>query len=244
MTTNRKCRGKNGPEFCSDPNCPEKRFSPQVTIPQSFQVQSNRVKPVPPTGAWTDEDTVLFRTQTGSKLYGLAHSGSDDDYYVITPSKYVAKGFRRYSARQSFAGNEDTVYVDFKSFVAFCEKGSPQNLEVMFSRASVSDYFEDYRTHYFCSSPQVVHTYMKTIKSFSLNNTDKKFKTQRHALRLAYNLEEILYTGRFNPTLPPHIAAKITSLAQKPPAQYYKELKAMSVIEVDWDEEFSATFGL
>ncbi len=103
----------------------------------------------------------------------------------------------------------------------------------MFSKLSKSDFFEDYRQGYYASDPKVVNTYMRTIKSFSLSET---FKLRRHALRIAHNLNEILYTGRFNPTLSPNVAEEITRQAQQEPKEYFVSLKKVSLVEVNWDE--------
>lgn len=236
--SNNKCQAKGGPAACTNPNCPEKHLQSNLVIPKSFAVQAQRKQPTVPFGAWTDENTVLFRTQTGSKLYGLGNANSDDDYYVVTPSKQVTYRSKRIKASQSFEGDKDTVYMDFKSFVALCEKGVPNTLEVMFSRASVSEFFEDYRNNYFCSDPVVIHKYMATIKMYSLGTGDSQFKYRRHALRLAHNLEEILYTGRFNPTLTPAVARRITEMASQSDMKYFKDLEKFSPIEVDWEETF------
>lgn len=239
----KKCQAKDGPANCHNPNCPEKQD--HWVIPASFEAQSKgRKPPKVPFGAWTNEDTVLFKTATGSKLYNLANANSDDDYYVITPTKYVAGKSRRSAIKQSLTGDLDTVFMDFKSFVNLCSTGAPTTLEVMFSQASRSDFFEDYRNGYYCSDPAVVHKYMATIKRFSLETNDKQFKYRRHALRLALNLEEILYTGRFNPTLSNSTATQITRFTEMSDEKYFKELKQMSVIEVDWDEAFKAENNL
>lgn len=237
MSSAKKCQAKGGPANCDNPNCPEKTSSWE--IPQFFIEQAKaHTPPKIPFGAWTKEDTVLFKTPTGSRLYNLANANSDDDYYVITPSKYVSGQSRRSAIKQSLKGDLDTVFMDFRSFVKLCSEGAPTTLEVMFSQASKSDFFEDYRNNYYCSDPAVVHKYMATIKRFSLETSDKQFKMRRHALRLALNLEEILYTGRFNPTLSSSTATRITRIAEKPDLEYFKELKKISLIEVDWDESF------
>jgi hypothetical protein len=121
--------------------------------------------------------------------------------------------------------------------------GVPQSLEAMFSQKAVSPFFEEYRQGWYASDPTVIHTYMRTIKSFSLSENDSKlkdkdkFKRKRHALRLALNLEELLYRGRFNPTLTPVVAERITRFAEKEGNDYISELKAVSPIEVDWQYE-------
>lgn len=237
MSVKRRCQAKGGPAECGNPNCPEKMDTMVFEIPKAFEAHASRPKPTLPVfGAWTEKDTQLLRTIHGSKLYGLDHAGSDDDFYVVTPTVKVAKNARKNNARQSISGNLDTVFVDFKTFTRLAGEGVPQALEAMYSRKGLSEYFEDYRQGYFSSDPVVIHTYMRTMKSFSL--TEKApFKRKRHALRLALNLEEILYTGRFNPTLSSDNASKITRYASYDTPAYFKELRAVSPIEVDWEPE-------
>lgn len=233
MSDKGKCTAEGGPANCGRANCPERIEIVDYQIPDVLihSLAERRSLPTP-LGAWTNEDTILFKTVAGSKLYGIAKAASDDDFYIITPTKYTA---RKINAQQKIEGNDDTTSMDFKSFVTLAGKGVPQTLEAMFSRKSRSDFFEDYRQGYFASDPEVIHTYMKTIKSFSLSDKDP-FKRKRHALRLALNLEEILYTGRFNPTLSAGNARRITQFAQKEGSAYFAELKKICPIEVDWDE--------
>ena len=227
----RKCQAEGGVANCKDPRCPEKLANEMFEVPSFFKPEVFPKEKKIAQGSWSNKDTVLFKTIHGSKLYGLNHADSDDDYYVVTPTRYVS---RKINAKQTIIGNDDVVAIDFKSFVTLAHNGVPQALETMFSRASKSDFFEDYRTNYFASDPAVIHTYMRTIKSFSLSDKHG-FKRRRHALRLSLNLEENLYTGRFNPTLSQANALKITRLAEKEGNDYIKELKAICPIGVDWE---------
>ncbi len=215
---------------------------PKFQVPSFYKPEAFPVSKAPTPGAWTDADTVLFRTPHGSTLYGLSHANSDQDWYVVNPSPYVA---RKYRASQKISDNQDVVAVPFKKFIESAMLGVPQSLETMFSRQATSPFFEDFRQNYYASDPTVIHTYMRTIKSFSLSENDKisdkdKFKRKRHALRLATNLEELLYRGRFNPTLNSVIAEKISRLAEKHGDEFMAELKAVSPIEIDWTYESEA----
>lgn len=232
-----KCQAKGGPETCTNPKCPER--TPHFAVPLSYKTLALKPTSTPTPGAWTDKDTVLFKTIHGSTLYGLNHSQSDEDYYVVTPTRYVARASRKNNVRQSISGDLDTVFIDFKTFTRLASEGVPQALEAMYSRKSESPFFEDYRTHYFSSDPTVLHTYMRTMKSFSLTEGEPKtvFKRRRHALRLALNMQEMLYTGRFNPTLKTVEAERITKYAGYETNQYFTELKALSLLEVDWEPE-------
>jgi len=232
MENVKKCRAKGGAAQCANPRCPEKLASEIFNVPTFFNPRSFPKEKLP-NNAWSENDTVLFKTIHGSKLYGLNHANSDDDFYIITPTR---KTSRHINAKQSIVGKDDTVAIDFSSFVELSHKGVPQALEAMFSRKAESPFFEEYRANYFASDPEVIHTYMRTIKSFSLSEKDG-FKRRRHSLRLALNLEELIYTGRFNPTLNKPTALKITRLAKKENNAFIKELKAISPIEVDWQYE-------
>jgi hypothetical protein len=236
MTTKGKCQAKGGFENCGRENCPERVAQRAAQVPQ--MVTGSKVpQPVVFDRAWTEKDTVLFKTVHGSKLYGLDHAGSDDDFYVITPTQQLAY---QNNTKQIFEGNNDTVYMDFSTFVNLAHKGAPQALETMFSQKSKSDFFESYRQGYHASDPAVIHTYMRTIKTFSLADLSfmsakDVFKRKRHALRLAHNLEDLMYTGRFNPTLSKANLRKFTEYTEQDDDRYFTELKAVSPIEIDWD---------
>lgn len=208
-----------------------KAVSDNFIVPSFFKPE---LFPAPkPLGSWTNEDTELFKTPHGSRLYGFATVGSDEDWYVVTPTKYVS---RKFNAKQRITGDQDVLAVDFRTFTSMASNGVPQALETMFSRQAESQFFEEYRNSWYASDPAVIHTYMRTIKSFSLNEREGKdgYKQRRHALRLSLNLEELLYRGRFNPTLSRSNAERVTVLATKKGENYLKELRAICPIEVDW----------
>jgi hypothetical protein len=128
----------------------------------------------------------------------------------------------------------DVVTVDFASFASMAENGVPQALETMFSEKTVSPFFEEYRNSWFASDPRVVDRYIRTIKSFSLDDGPKQEKYQRHAIRLSLNLEQLVYTGRFNPTLNAADVRMVKKLGQKPKAEFMKELNAVNPFDLDW----------
>lgn len=232
----RKCRAKGGVNSCIDPDCPEKRGGASVTLsveglPSQFKQLSTLAKPSAPFGSWSETDTVLLKTIHGSKLYGLNHADSDDDYYVVTPTVRTKKAL---NAKHKIDGDLDVVTVDFASFVRMAENGVPQALETMFSKKTESPFFEDYRTAWFASDPRTVARYIKTIKSFSLDESAKQEKYQRHALRLSLNLEQLVYTGRFNPTLNEGDVRTVKHLGALPKEQYLKELNKINPFDLDW----------
>lgn len=229
----RKCQAKGGVAECKDPNCPEKRGggASAVEVPSTFQQLAAASKPSAPFGSWSEADTVLMKTIHGSKLYGLNHADSDDDYYVVTPTIRTKKAL---NAKHKIDGNLDVVTVDFASFVTMAENGVPQALETMFSKKAKSPFFEEYRTSWLASDPRVLDRYVRTIKSFSLDESNKQEKYQRHALRLSLNLEELVFTGRFDPTLNKSDVRTVKRLAQLPKDQYLKELNAVNPFDLDW----------
>lgn len=230
---NTKCRAAGGVNSCDDPKCPERRNAPvpyKISSSLAKEFTSRASLEEAPTG-WANGATNLLTTIHGSTLYGLSHEGSDEDYYTVVPSHYIGRRVRR----QSIENGIDAVIVDFKTFNEMAVKGAPQALETMFSGKAVSEYFEAYRLGYRTSSPEVIRSYLRTMKAFSLN-FDNKEKPLRHALRLAMNLEELLYTGRFNPTLTSGQVKTVKRLAAKPFPEFVKELATVTPVEVEWGD--------
>lgn len=151
---------------------------------------------------------MLFKTVHGSRLYGLAHEGSDDDYFIVCANAPKKKA--RY-AKQTIQGKEDATVMDFSTWLQSCVKGVPQALEAMFSNMATYDDLADFRAGYVAGT-SVYDTYLRTIKSFALA---EGYKPKRHALRLALNLNELGRTGRFNPTLSAADAAYVSDMAHK-----------------------------
>lgn len=161
---------------------------------------------------------VLFKTVHGSRLYGLSHADSDEDFYTVVTKQSTATRFGRQTraryAKQKIDGNEDSMVVDFGTWVEMCKSGVPQALEAMFSNMPVGDdRIADFRSG-FRVGTEVYERYFRTIKSFALSE-DKTIKKRRHALRLALNLRDIGRYGRFNPTLSVEDARFITNMAHK-----------------------------
>lgn len=155
---------------------------------------------------------VLFKTQHGSKLYGLDTPESDDDWFTVVSKKGVTNSHtRKRYARQSIVDGVDSTVVDFSTWLAGCLKGVPQYLEAMYSQSPEFDRIEDFRNS-FRVTHMVYETYYRTIKSFALQ---EGYKHKRHALRLALNLQDIGRYGRFNPTLSQEDRAYISDMANK-----------------------------
>lgn len=138
-------------------------------------------------------ETMLF-TPHGSHLYGLAHAGSDEDYYTVVPSSTSRKN------RQRIRGNLDTLVVTLSSFRMQCDDGVPQALEALFSPLADPGPLSAFRNAYLPDTGKTVTRYLRVMKHFALS---EDFKSRRHAFRVATNLNDLLATGRFNPMLTP-----------------------------------------
>lgn len=164
---------------------------------------------------------VLFKTVHGSKLYGLSHENSDDDFYTVVSKVKTAKA--RYSTHK-INGTEDSVVVDFGTWLDQCRKGVPQALEAMFSDKPLVDEIGDLRSG-FRVGTEVYDTYFRTMKSFALSD---EFKKRRHALRLGFSMRDIRREGRFNPTLTPMRIEVVNGLATLPQAHVYDWAKRIA----------------
>lgn len=138
---------------------------------------------------------VLFKTIHGSHLYGLNHVDSDLDYFVVVDKM---KTRRAKYATQEIVDGVDSVVVDFGTFVNGCVRGVPQYLEACFSEKAEVDRISAWRTGFRAGSDETWDRYLRTIKSFALQDD---YKHKRHSLRLALNLLWLRDHGRFEPTL-------------------------------------------
>ena len=174
---------------------------------------------------------VLFKTVHGSRLYGLSHADSDEDFYTVVTKVQTDTRFNRQTraryAKQKISGSEDSFVVDFGTWVEMCRSGVPQALEAMFSNMTVGDdRIADFRRN-FRTGTEVYARYFRTIKSFALTEDDG-IKKRRHALRLALNLRDMARTGRFNPTLSPEDAEFVTLYASKSHEEVYGLAKCIA----------------
>lgn len=164
------------------------------------------------------ERQVLFKTVHGSRLYGLAHENSDEDFYTVVSKQPVDTRWNRQTkaryAKQKITGDTDSMIIDLGTWLEQCRSGVPQALEAMFSDQVVGeDRIASLRYNYRAGTG-VFERYLRTIKSFALAE-DETIKKRRHALRLALNLNDMARTGRFNPTLTKEDADYITCMAHK-----------------------------
>lgn len=149
---------------------------------------------------------VLFKTLTGSRLYGLAHDKSDYDYFTVVDK--VKTNRIKYSTHKIVDG-VDSVVVDFGTFMNGIRSGTPQYLEACFSTIASEDHIKALRSAVHVGS-EVFPTYLRTIKSLAMQ---EDFKTKRHALRLAYDMADLRRYGRFEPHMKPEHIYLSTVLA-------------------------------
>ena len=150
---------------------------------------------------------LLLKTPSGSRLYGLSHSNSDEDWIEVY-------GWNKSRARQRIVGDQDVLRTSYDRFMRYCDKGVPQYLEAMFSQMCLVNTIKFITDAYVPNMTHVRETYNRTIKNFWMNGVENDdFKRRRHALRLMLNLEAMEEAGRFNPTLTPQQAEMITHLA-------------------------------
>lgn len=194
----------------------------------------------------------LLLTPTGSHLYGMAHAGSDQDFYRITPDTYFwnaigasPTGNRKRMARQHINNGIDEITLAFGTFARFAFDGIPQALEAMFSEQCIIDELTEFRNSFYAGTgmDSMREKYRKTIRSFAHGD----FKQRRHALRLSINLEEAMQSGgRFNPTLKPEQITTITEMAASNPASFIKGLESLNRYEIASNfnmEEIAGSFA-
>lgn len=174
--------------------------------------------------------STIFETVHGSHLYGLAHSGSDYDFYGVVANRTGCGNRRR--PIQRIVDGFDYTEIELSTFLTQCDNSVHQALEAMFSRKASPTVFENYRKTFKINMNSFREVYGRTIRNFSrlgvsddrsksflevfsregLSRSEKesnnrrvnekeRVKYRRHAIRLLLNFEEGASTGRFDPTL-------------------------------------------
>lgn len=151
---------------------------------------------------------VLFKTVHGSHLYGLAHDKSDNDTYTVLDKVKTARA--KY-AKQKVSGDDDSMVVDFGTWLGMVDRGVPQACEAMFSQMPLHDDIAEFRAGYRIGTA-ALERYLRTITSFCMTQDPKR---KRHGLRLALNTYDWRGSGRFNPTLTSNEVDFVTEVAKK-----------------------------
>lgn len=149
---------------------------------------------------------LLYRTVVGSRLYGTNRPDSDYDWMEVYSSM-------RARPRQVIQGEDDTIKVTLSTFMTLASEGRHQYLEAMFAPKTDVDMFYDMRSHFYPDTAKTVNLYRRTINKFGDHKARKKSKAMQTALRMTYNLEELLQTGKFNPVLDLELASVIPCMS-------------------------------
>ena len=137
---------------------------------------------------------LLYKTIAGSRLYGTNRPESDYDWIEVYSSM-------RSRPRHKVTEETDVIKISLSEFMRLAHAGSHQMLEAMFSPRTEIDLFYDMRSRYYAHTANTTKRYMATIQKFGDHKARKREKAMRTALRMTYNLEELLETGRFNPVV-------------------------------------------
>lgn len=175
-----------------------------------------------------NEPTVIFETVFGSKLYGLAHEGSDNDTYRVVSE---LSGRRKNKTKHIIDGKEDVFTIDLKSFMYQVNMAMPSALEAMFSPVATEGPFNAYRKGFRISLATMHASYLERVIVESRGG----LKQRRHALRWALNLREAIERGGiFNPILTPEKAQWVKDMSSSP--DYCKAVKQAFPYEIPLNE--------
>lgn len=145
---------------------------------------------------------LLYTTITGSRLYQTHKNGSDYDYIEVYSENI--------KTNHKVTDKTDVTKISLSNFMLLAHEGSHQMLEAMFAPKTEVDLFYDMRSRYYAHTANTVNRYRRTILKFGDHKARKKEKAMRTALRMTYNLEELLETGRFNPVVDKSLSHMLT----------------------------------
>ncbi|MFT4258035.1 hypothetical protein [Microbacterium sp.] len=132
-------------------------------------------------------------TEHGSRLYGLAHEGSDFDFFAVYDDDRLM--------RRWVEGDSDCTEVGLPRFLELAFSGSHQSVEALFSRQKfwwpAGEKWRPMLDAARVSGADVFEKYEHTIRKFCFGD----FKRRRHAVRLSINLRYLRRFGRFDPHL-------------------------------------------
>lgn len=170
--------------------------------------------------------TLLLRSVAGSHLYGTSRPDSDLDYYEVHSELFKPGGFHK--TQQTIVDGVDVTKVSLSQFIDLCRIGSHQALDAMFSEQVEVDKIEAFRKGYRAGF-EIMEPYRRIMVKFTQQGTPRK---RKHAVRIAFNLTDIMQTGRFNPTLSPERVEKVLTYAELPDEEFYETLKNLSPVEL------------
>jgi hypothetical protein len=174
---------------------------------------------------------LLLRSFAGSHLYGLARPDSDVDFYEVHSSPLAGGLGKERKTVQSIVNGIDVTAVGLSHFLDLASSGSHQALDAMFSERTEVDEITALRSG-FHVGPNIITAYNRIIVKFIGQATPRK---RKHAVRLAYNLNDMMETGRFNPTLTVDRARHVLATAELADNDFYDEIEKVSPYLLLWD---------
>lgn len=158
----------------------------------------------------------IFKTLTGSRLYGYHRANSDYDYrgVFLAPIDQILGLTRLQETQKQMITStdhetSDNVFYELRKFCNLALKGNPNILEIIFAQQehwrSVDPYWVPFYVdrHAFLSKQLYApyHGFMVSEIKKLEKNYDQKGAA--NAWRLGIQAVQILETGTFNPTLEP-----------------------------------------
>lgn len=176
------------------------------------------------------KNELLLRVVAGSHLYGYSTPESDYDFFEVYSAPFSPSGRRTapVKSRQTIVDGVDTIQMSLSHFVEVASDGSHQALDAMFASAPLLDRISALRNG-FRAGFQVIPTYERIITKFALQGTPRK---QRHAVRTALNLAEIMESGRYTPELSSSQLKLVAETYILPPSEFRQELVKISPVDI------------
>lgn len=152
---------------------------------------------------------LLLKVITGSRQHGFAGENSDFDVYEIYSSKEDFPSRSGKPENHVMENGVDLVQMTLSRFMERATYGSHQILDIMFAKNPEVDHITALRKGFIVSS----YVYLKFIQVIIDLVYAGDMKKMRHALRIAYNLKELVETGQYVPELSPEIRGIILQVA-------------------------------
>lgn len=181
------------------------------------------------------EGNVHLATLHGSRLYGLAHEGSDTDYYIVADFGY-------HRALQEAQNGVDVRLVPLRLFMQQIADGNPMALEALWSPSAVKSLtLEEVSRSFRVGQGRAQHGARTFIDMFiGEGRNPERMKNRRHVLRLAVQLRQAMEEGRFDPVLRPQAAELLTRIASQHSGEEF-----LSIVDAwfDWASDIQEPLG-